>query len=70
MGEGPPHIFTSNGIETVDASDINSSDFFNHSYFMESRTVITDMVQLLKYNSNPDERHLLRNDRGYWSFKR
>jgi esterase/lipase superfamily enzyme len=60
------------GLETIDASGINT-DFLGHSYFAESRALITDMSLLINRGIRAGERPLLDTkksiDARYWAFR-
>jgi esterase/lipase superfamily enzyme len=72
-GESGSDISSIKGIETIDASKLNTDDLLQHSYFAQSGSIISDMFLLLNYNLPPDGRNLLlvnRNDTTtYWTFK-
>lgn len=71
-GEGGDHIFIKDGIETVDASNLMTSDFFDHAYFVQSRPVIDDISKLFYFNASPQERSLtmkIVKMGKYWLFK-
>jgi esterase/lipase superfamily enzyme len=53
-GELPPP-FLMNGIETVDAS-VLESDFLGHSYFSETREVLMDISQILLHGTSASRR--------------
>lgn len=60
------------GLETIDASRINT-DFLGHSYFAETRALITDMTLLINKGMRAGERPLLDTkksvDLRYWVFR-
>ena len=47
------------GIDTIDASLVETG-LMGHSYYGESRSVMSDLFDLLHNNSPPEERHWLR----------
>jgi len=61
------------GIDTIDATNV-STDFIGHSYFAESRSVISDIFYLIKDGKSAQERFgLIENNTAagrYWVFKR
>jgi len=73
-GEGGKHVFISNGIETIDATDLKIPDFLDHSYFAESRPLLDDISKLFEFNAPPEKRNLLSQiipiDLKYWLFKK
>jgi esterase/lipase superfamily enzyme len=46
-GQTVPHVVVVPGVETIDASAVDTS-WLGHSYFVEERTLLTDMTLLLK----------------------
>ncbi len=67
-GEGGPNLVVCAGIETVDASGIDT-DFLGHSYMSEARAVITDLAAILCQGLTAEERKLSRlrkDDLDYW----
>jgi esterase/lipase superfamily enzyme len=60
------------GVETIDATSVDTS-FLGHSYFAESRSVLSDMFNLIRNGERPDARFGLRriDDRAgrHWEFK-
>lgn len=58
------------GMDTVDAS-IERTDFLGHGYFADSRALIDDIFQAIRYNRGPEDRNLRRRtagDKFYWEF--
>jgi len=67
-GEG---LVIMQGIDTVDASDVET-DFLGHSYFGDNRSVIADLLRLIRSGEEPQRRGLARRERGsgvYWAFE-
>jgi esterase/lipase superfamily enzyme len=63
------------GFETVDATNLKSSDFFDHAYFDQSRPVLTDISLLFQRNIPPTDTARNLTEMGivngnYWIFKR
>lgn len=60
------------GIETIDATDVDTS-LFGHSYFAEEPSVLADMFYLIGYGQRADKRFGLRRMDSltgpYWVFK-
>jgi len=71
-GESGDDIIITAGIDTIDASDVDTS-FLGHSYFADRRTVISDLYYLLRDGKSPNERYSLESratSKGeYWAFK-
>jgi esterase/lipase superfamily enzyme len=71
-GESGENIVVVGGLDTVDASSVDTS-LIGHSYFAEERTVLSDLYYLLKDGTPPKGRHGL--DRRvcpageYWAFR-
>lgn len=59
LGESVTPIFIHKGIDTIDASAVKTG-FLGHSYYGDSRTVLEDLVSLLKEGLTPDLRRLKR----------
>jgi esterase/lipase superfamily enzyme len=61
------------GIETIDATNIDTS-LLGHSYFAETRSVLSDMFYLIRNGQRADQRFGLRSmdtQAGrYWVFER
>lgn len=61
------------GIETVDATSVDTS-LIGHSYFAETRSVLSDMFYLIRDDKRADQRFGLRpvdaKTGRYWEFKR
>ena len=71
-GESGPAIVVTKGLDTVDASRVDTS-FVGHSYFADKRTVLSDLFYLLQDGKDPDQRHGLEPKMSangqYWAFK-
>lgn len=71
-GESGDDIVVVTGLDTVDASTVDTS-LTGHSYYAEKRTMLSDLFYLLKDGTPPSERHGL--DRkscskgDYWAFR-
>jgi esterase/lipase superfamily enzyme len=55
LGEGGKNIFIGDGIESIDASDLECDDFFDHAYFVRARPVIDDISKLFYFNAPPEK---------------
>jgi len=71
-GDAGPGLTISPGIETIDATEVDTS-LVGHSYFAESRSVLSDMFHLVRDGQRAAQRSGLRAvdaQRGrYWVFK-
>jgi esterase/lipase superfamily enzyme len=71
LGEGGPNIAVIPGLDTIDASGIDTSHL-GHSYEVECKPVRDDLGMLIGEGSGPEKRNLFdhRNNEGlgYWSF--
>ncbi|MFL6414870.1 MAG: alpha/beta hydrolase [Bryobacteraceae bacterium] len=71
-GEGEPNLLVIPGIDTVDASAVDTSLLaLSHSYFADNRSILSDLFYLIRGNP-PNERACLkarhRSDGMYWAF--
>lgn len=70
-GDSGNNIVVVPGVDTIDASDVDTS-FIGHSYYGDERTVISDLYYLLGGNP-PDQRHGLEPKKCpkgcYWAFR-
>ncbi|MBL0048931.1 MAG: alpha/beta hydrolase [Bacteroidetes bacterium] len=53
------NYFIMKGYELIDASNLEISDFFNHSLYAKSRAVLTDITELLHSDTPPLKRNLI-----------
>jgi esterase/lipase superfamily enzyme len=71
-GEHGRNILITKGVDTVDASTVDTS-FLAHSYFSTKPTVLSDVFYLISQGLPPSQRHGLEeraHERGpYWAFK-
>jgi esterase/lipase superfamily enzyme len=71
-GESGADIVVVTGLDTVDASSVDTS-LMGHSYYAEERTVLSDLFYLLKDGAPPSGRHGLERkecSKGeYWAFR-
>ncbi|HYC84558.1 MAG TPA: alpha/beta hydrolase [Chryseosolibacter sp.] len=58
LGMGGEHLFITDGIETIDASEVDT-DWLGHGYFAETKTLINDIFLVLK-GMPPDKRILVK----------
>ena len=72
-GESGRGLVVVPGIETVDATGVDTG-FLGHSYFADTRTVLSDMSTLFKTGQRAGQRFGLRDagthNNRYWSFKK
>ena len=71
-GDGESGIIIIPGIDTIDASLIDTS-LVGHSYYGDNRSIISDMYLLLNLKLPPDKRNLLSKEvegGRYWAVKR
>lgn len=72
VGESGANLVLLPGIDTVDATDVDTS-FVGHSYFGDERAVLHDMFDLIRYDLAPDHRFgLVKRDaagKPYWAFR-
>jgi esterase/lipase superfamily enzyme len=54
-GEIYPDLFVKNGIDSIDASAVNTG-LLGHSNVGESRSVLSDLAPLITYNAGPHRR--------------
>jgi esterase/lipase superfamily enzyme len=71
-GDSGSGLVVVSGIETIDATDVDTS-FLGHSYFAESRSVLSDIFYLIRDGKRANDRFALKpvetpNGR-YWIFK-
>ena len=67
-GEGGSNIIAIPGMDTIDASNVPSG-FFGHSYYAGTRTVLSDMYELVKHGEPPPRFGLKEINKGmerYW----
>jgi esterase/lipase superfamily enzyme len=61
------------GIDTIDSSEAET-DFVGHAYYAESKSIISDMFELIHHQKRPDARPALKAESGqagrYWRFVR
>ena len=71
-GESGANIVVVGGLDTVDASSVDTS-LIGHFYYAEKRTVLSDVYYLLKDGSPPNSRHGLDrricSNGEYWAFR-
>lgn len=69
-GQGGSNICIVPGIDTIDASDVNT-DFLGHGYFAATKPLINDIYNVIANAHRPDKRLLkeaLLGDLKYWKF--
>ena len=71
-GEVNGEAIITSGIETIDATNVETGTL-GHSYYRDSRTVLSDIYYILKKDLNADERFSLEpvdsSEGRYWKFK-
>lgn len=71
LGKGGEHLFVSDDIDTIDASNVPVKGLFKHGYLFETNELLTDLFLLLNSNLNPESRRLrarVKNMLPYWLF--
>jgi esterase/lipase superfamily enzyme len=68
LGMGGEHLFITDGIETIDASEVDT-DWLGHGYFAETKTLINDIFLVLK-GMPPDKRILAKQQKDTQSGKK
>lgn len=72
-GDAGPGLIVMPGIETIDASQVDTS-LLGHSYFAEASSVLSDIYYLIRDGERADRRFGLRRIEGaagaHWEFKR
>lgn len=72
LGQGGQNIFVSDGIDSIDASDV-MSEGNHHSYIFETRELLMDMNILFQEGWEPSKRRLInktKNGLFYWLFRK
>ena len=71
MGDSGPEVLIVDGIDTIDATAVDSS-LLGHTYYGSNVTVLDDLGQLLQ-NQPIESRHYLKSivhgSRPYWAFE-
>ena len=71
VGITPP-TFILSGLDTIVVNDLSLGDF-SHGYLGTSRTVLSDIFNLLRFNTPPEERHAIEkiaeDGNLYWKMK-
>ncbi|MEZ5775364.1 MAG: alpha/beta hydrolase [Hyphomicrobiaceae bacterium] len=71
VGDSAAGITVAPGIDTIDSTGVET-DFLGHAYYAESKSIITDMFDIINRRLPPDERpHLQPIEAGsgrYWRF--
>ena len=71
LGEGGDNIFVADGLDTIDASNVES-DFMAHSYVFEGKETLTDLFYLINNGLKAEERPLQKlekNEKPYYIFR-
>ena len=70
-GESGEHLVVVEGLDTIDASQVDT-DLLGHSYFAQTRALLSDLYLLLHHGQPPAERNLLerqKNTLTYWAIR-
>lgn len=70
-GEGLPHLVVAEGLDTIDASGIDT-DMLGHSYFAQARRVLNDLARVICQSHLARERDLVPVElagKPYWRIK-
>lgn len=54
-GEVGPGIVVAEGLDTIDATSVDTS-FIGHSYYAEAKSIVADLFEILKYQRTAKER--------------
>ncbi|SMO54370.1 alpha/beta hydrolase [Gracilimonas mengyeensis] len=71
LGDGGKSVFVENGIDSIDASNINPPKWLDHSYVFETKPLISDLKRVIYQNDGPEVRDLKqrkKNGIDYWVF--
>lgn len=69
LGQSGNNLFVLKGIDTIEASNIDTS-MLGHSYYGDERELIFDMYHLIENNVSPDHRNLVRESKDGLAFWR
>lgn len=58
LGDSSRLFFVIDGMDTIDARQEISSQFFGHSFYAENRSLVSDMYDILNHGTQPDKRIL------------
>lgn len=70
-GESGEHLVVVEGLDTIDASQVDT-DLLGHSYYAETRALLSDLYLLLDHGQPPAERNLLAREKNtltYWTIR-
>ncbi len=70
-GDSGTHLVLTEGLDTIDASVIDTG-LLGHSYFAETRALLTDLYLLMRHGHPPLQRNLMEHAQGtqsYWTFR-
>jgi esterase/lipase superfamily enzyme len=70
-GEGGPDIVVVQGVDTVDASSVPSG-FLGHSYYAGTRTILSDLYELVRHGTPPPRfglKAVQKGDLTYWEMQ-
>ncbi|MFI6079119.1 alpha/beta hydrolase [Actinoplanes sp. NPDC051343] len=67
-GQSVPTIVVIDGIDTIDASQLDTG-LMSHSYYGDRTSILSDLYSLIRNNLEPTKRFgLAPTDNGYWTF--
>jgi esterase/lipase superfamily enzyme len=69
-GDAGQNLVIVNAVDTVDASTVYT-DFIGHAYYGDNRSVLSDIFQVIRNGTPPQDRQLkemTRGDQRYWLF--
>ena len=70
-GESGEHLVVMDGLDTIDASQVDT-DLLGHTYFAQTRVLLSDLYLLLQHGQPPAERNLLERQKDtltYWAIQ-
>jgi esterase/lipase superfamily enzyme len=72
-GQSGDGLVVVNGIETIDASNVGATDLFGHSYFADTKEILSDILFLIQKRQRAAQRTWLErrllNNSPYWILK-
>jgi esterase/lipase superfamily enzyme len=73
-GEAGSRLLVTEGVDTIDASGVDTGLFaLGHSFFSSSRSIVNDIFSLFGFNAPPDKRFDMKPmhhpDGGYWAYR-
>lgn len=68
LGLGGPFLKLLDGVDTVNATDIDTS-LLGHGYYGSQKLIVQDILNTVIRNLDPPQRDLIRNPLGAWDFR-